>query len=751
MPRFVIEGVVQGVGFRPFVYRLAKRYGLKGYVKNLGDSVEICINRNKPGFWEGLKAEKPPLAAIATIREVEGEEEDYDAFQILESSSGSSQGSSLPPDLALCQNCERELFNPADRRYLYPFTVCTDCGPRFSIIERLPYDRANTSMAEFELCGLCSKEYTSPESRRFKAEPTACPKCGPLYRLYRGKKEVETDNPVRETAYQLEKGKILAVKGVGGVHLACLATDNGAVGKLRRRVGREHKPLAIMARDLGTARRIALIDREEKKLLAGIRRPILVLKKRGSEISENVSPGLHTIGIMLAYSGLHHILFHHMTEPALIMTSCNPPGEPMAIENNRVLNLGYHDYALLHDRRIVNRVDDSVVRMVRGRRAFIRRSRGYVPPPVELKRGGITVLALGAEENVAPCLLSGGRAYTAQYIGRTSSPENLVFLKSSADRIMELTGVDEIDAIASDLHPEFQTTKLAGEMAEMLGSGSAQIQHHEAHIASVAAEKGLERGIGIALDGFGYGSDGKAWGGEVFYFVEENYQRVGSIGSFPLIGGDAAVKRPLRIAAGLLLEEGKDKGLKAIHELGMSRREAEVVVRQWERNLNVFSCSSMGRTLDAISAMLGVCAGRTYEGEPAMKLESLAAEGEAKLEMPVEMGREEGMEVLQASRIAKACWDYLKAGESKKNIASSAQSALAVGMARIALGKAGEHGVDTVALSGGVAYNEAIVGAIEEFLSARGVELCTNEKVAPGDNGLSLGQGYLARQRMEER
>ncbi len=748
MPRIVIKGVVQGVGFRPFVYRLAKRFKLKGYVKNLGDSVEVYIHRESPEFIDALREEKPPLAEIESIEIIQGEEKSYSEFLILESSSEALYGSSLPPDLALCDACLKEIFDSRDRRYLYPFTVCTDCGPRFSIIEALPYDRENTSMKSFRLCEKCLKEYTSPESRRFKAEPIACADCGPSYELYRGRKKVNAEEPVRKAAELLQEGKILAVKGTGGTHLACLATSDETVKELRSRLKREKKPFAVMVRDMKAAKRVAFVGKEEEMLLESMERPIMLLRKRGREISELVAPEIHTLGIMLPYAGVHHLLFNYLSSPALVMTSCNAPGEPMAVENEAVIELGFHDYALLHNRRIVNRIDDSVVRVVRGKRAFIRRSRGYVPRPVLLKTEGIPVLALGAEENVTACLLLGKKAYLTQYIGKTTTPSTLEFLEESVKRMRALSGAEELEAVACDFHPGFQTTLFAKAFAEEIGAELIKIQHHEAHIASVAAEKGLEEGIGIALDGFGYGFNGEAWGGEIFFFSGSDFERVGSIKSFPLIGGDTAVKNPLRIAAGLLLDEMKGEIREVLMDLGMDSFEADIILKQYIKGFNVFRCTSFGRVLDAVSALLGVCRRRSYQGEPAMKLESFALGGEPKLEMPVEVDKEGKIEALNAGKLLKACWDYMNSGENSGDIAASAQRALAEGMAELAARKAEEYGVKNIALSGGVAYNEAIVSFMEEKFSSEGLELYLNEEVARGDNGLSLGQGYLARLRL---
>ena len=751
--RLLIRGVVQGVGFRPFVYRIATRLGVRGYVRNRGNSVEVLAIGDVARFIACLKEELPPLAEIHSIEELPaGDKDHYDGFLVLESSQEGGRGSVIPPDVAICNACLKEIFDPGDRRYMYPFTVCTDCGPRFAIIEALPYDRENTTMRDFSMCNACAEEYSNPGDRRFHAEPIACPKCGPGYELYKGESRVEVDNAIREAARLLDEGYIVAIMGLGGTHLAAKVTEDEPIERLRRASRRPEKPFAIMARDIEAARLFANISEAEEKLLLSPQRPIVLLQKReDSPLSPLVAPGLSNVGIMLPYTGVHHLLFHHSKEPALIMTSANVPGEPMAITREEVLSLGYQDYSLVHNRRIRNRVDDSVLKLVAGSTAYLRRSRGYVPMPIELNlefEGA--VLALGAEENVAGCVLSGKRAFLTQYIGDTKKLPTLEFLRQACSTLMELNTVDELACIARDLHPEFATSKLAEELASLYCCEIMQVQHHHAHIAALLAEAGEKELVGIAIDGFGYGEDGRAWGGEVLYCSGHEFSREAHLEYNPAPGGDMATRYPLRMLAGILypLYSGEEL-VELLSSLGMREGEANVVARQLERGFNIVETSSMGRVLDAVAALLGVCRTRTYEGEPAIKLEAFAVKGKPELEMPVEIRREDSLKVLDTSCIIAKALEYLREGKRREDIAASAQAALASGIAMLAVAAAERHGVDKIGVTGGVAYNDAIVRRIKEEVEREGFTLLQHRVAPPGDGGIALGQCYIAAKRIE--
>ena len=752
--RFIVRGVVQGVGFRPFVYRVARKLGIRGYVRNRGNSVEILAIGRVERFIDRLKEELPPLAEIHSIQELPvGESAEYEDFVVLRSARRGGEGSVIPPDVAICDACLEEMFDTSDRRYMYPFTVCTDCGPRYAIIEALPYDRKNTTMRDFAMCKRCASEYMNPEDRRFHAEPVACPRCGPSYELYKDKQRLEVSDPICEAARLIDDGYIVAVMGLGGTHLAAKVTEDEPLIKLREASHRPEKPFAIMARDLEAAKLFAHVGEEEERLLLSPQRPIVLLRRRSaSPLSPLVAPGLHNVGIMLPYTGVHHLLFHYSSQPAFIMTSANLPGEPMAITPKDVLSLRYQDYSLVHNRRIGNRVDDSVLKPVAGRAAFLRRSRGYVPLPIELElKYEHAVLAVGAEENVAGCLLLGGRAFLTQYIGDTKKMRTLEFLDQACSTLMKLNRVEKPGCVVRDLHPEFATSKLAKKIASRYRCSLLEVQHHHAHVASLLAETGVEEMVGIAVDGFGYGSDGRAWGGEVLYCSGSRFSREAHLEYHPAPGGDASARYPMRMLAGILYKRySGDELCELLISLGVREGEANVVVRQLDRRFNVVETSSMGRVLDAIAALLGVCRKRTYEGEPAIKLEALALKGKAKLEMPVQIGREGDAMVLDTGSIVAKALEYLQEGERCEDIAASAQAVLAESMAKLAVRAAERRGVERIGISGGVAYNDAIVRRVKEEVEKEGFTLLQHRLAPPGDGGIALGQCYIAAKRMEE-
>ncbi|MCK4885551.1 carbamoyltransferase HypF, partial [Candidatus Bathyarchaeota archaeon] len=557
-----VSGIVQGVGFRPFIYRIAVKNGLVGYVRNRGDAVvEIVAEGKKTNivqFLEDLKAEKPPLAQIYNITtDYKAEEGGFNEFRIIKSSGEAElSGSVIPPDVSICDKCLRELRDTKNRRFNYFFITCTDCGPRYTIINRLPYDRPNTTMQKFQMCNYCSREYGDPSNRRFHAQTVACPKCGPRTYLSSNRGEqIESEDPIREAGRLLEEGSIVAIKGNGGFHIATATTKAEPVARLRKDKHRKQKPFAIMAPELETVRSFAEVSPWEAKLMTSYRKPIVLLKKRSDYyLSELISPGLHSVGVMLPYTGLQVMLFDKVKEPAFVMTSANPPSEPIVIGNAEVIKkLGSTvDYFLLHNRTIAQRCDDSVVRFHGENPYIIRRSRGYAPEPIQLK---VTfegcVLAVGGELNVTSCLLLQNRAFISQHFGDVENLETLRFMKDSIDHLIKLTN-GKVEVVACDLHPKFTSTKLAQDLGNKLECQVVQIQHHHAHIAALMAEWNVDEMVGITCDGFGYGSDGTAWGGEVLYCNREGFRRVGHLESQPMVGGDLATIYPLRMAAGIL-------------------------------------------------------------------------------------------------------------------------------------------------------------------------------------------------------
>ncbi|RLG56050.1 MAG: carbamoyltransferase HypF, partial [Thermoproteota archaeon] len=529
-----VTGIVQGVGFRPFIYRLAVSHGLVGFVQNRGDAtVFIVVEGDESSirrFMREIREKKPPLARIfsleAKLTESRGE---FSRFEIRRSSSKRSRRASIiPPDVSICDDCIREMRDHSDRRYSYFFITCTNCGPRFTVIEKLPYDRPNTTMIDFQMCSHCRKEYENPLDRRFHAQTIACPACGPrAYLTDKSGEEIDVEDPVREVGKLLDEGHVVAVKGIGGFHLATATTISEPILRLRAAKHRRQKPFAIMARDLDAVKTFAEVTPPEEAALKSYMRPIVLLKKSESYyLSDQISPGLHTVGVMLPYTGMHIMMFDWSREPAFVMTSANPPDEPIVKDNSEAIRkLGsIVDYFLLHNRRIAQRCDDSVLRVVAGSPALIRRSRGYAPAPIELRRElKAEVLALGGEKRVTSCILAGRRCFASQHIGDVEKLETLRYLREATGHLLKLVGA-EPSVIACDLHPAFHTTRLARRLAEELGVPLERVQHHHAHIASLMAEKGLDELVGLSCDGYGYGPGGKAWGGEVLYCSREGYR-----------------------------------------------------------------------------------------------------------------------------------------------------------------------------------------------------------------------------------
>ncbi len=563
-----VTGIVQGVGFRPFVYRLAVENSLAGYVRNRGDAgVEILVEgdgQNIKNFMSDLTEKKPPLAQIDSVKSVEiSSKNEYNKFAIIKSSEEAAQsGSIIPPDIAICNECLAELRDPKNVRYEYFFITCTNCGPRFTIIEHLPYDRENTTMREFPLCGFCQKEYTDPKNRRFHAQTVACPPCGPIaYLTTKNGEPVSVKDPVREAGKLLSEGNVLAIKGYGGFHIAASIIRDAPLERLRATKHRSQKPFAIMARNLEAAKSFAEVSSEEEELLSSPARPIVLLNKsQNYNLSPLVAPNLHNLGVMLPYTGLHFMLFDQVDDSAFVMTSANPPNQPIVKENDQALKTlgGTVDYFLFHNRKIAHRCDDSVMRVHGAHPMFLRRSRGYAPAPIRLKaKSKRCVVGLGGELNNTACVLVDDKAFISQHIGDVENVETRAFLQEATNHLYQLTNCHS-EAVVCDLHPKFTTTALAKEMAETDGSPFLQVQHHHAHAAALMAEHGLEEAVTVVCDGYGYGTDGEAWGGEVLFCTRESteFMRLGHLEPQPLLGGDVASRFPLRVAVGMLDKAG---------------------------------------------------------------------------------------------------------------------------------------------------------------------------------------------------
>jgi hydrogenase maturation protein HypF len=748
----LVKGVVQGVGFRPFVYRLATDKGLSGFVQNRGDAgVKIVVQgefSQLNSFIQDLKNEKPPSSQISDIIvDYKNENLEYSTFKIESSyTGGEERGSIIPPDISICDKCVNELENKKDRRYRYFFVTCTDCGPRYTLIKNLPYDRVNTSMNSFKMCSECYKEYGSRNDRRFHAQTNACPKCGPQLELTNNKGEsLGLINELTKVGQLLDEGNIFAVKGNGGFHLICSAFNSKPLLKLRRVKHRKAKPFAVMVRNIDTIKKIAYVNEFEVNLLKSPAKPIVLLKKIEDPFLSNlISPGLDTIGIMLPYSGLHEIIFDVTKESVLVMTSANPPNEPIVIDNDEAIKkLGnVVDYFLLHNRNIEQRCDDSVIRLIKGKKVFLRRSRGYAPTPLFLKiTNSYDVLALGAELNVTCCILEGTRAYLSQHIGDIETPETLTFLENTVKHLLDLTHA-KTEVIACDLHPAFNTTFLAKRLSEKWKIPMVQVQHHHAHLCKLMSEYGINETIGIVCDGYGYGSDGGAWGGEIIKSNLQKFKRLGHLQDQPMPGGDLATKYPIRMVAGILDREIdiEDFLNEKARYLPHGKKEVEIITKQIKMSKTPVT-SSCGRILDAISAMLNVCSERTYEGEPAMKLEAIASMGKDCLELEPQIKNG----IIDTTYLIKNIYETQKKGDMQvSDLALSAQSYLARSLAELAVECAISDGITSIGFTGGVACNSYITNVIRLAVENNGLEFLSHDKVPPGDGGISLGQAIVA-------
>ncbi len=723
--KLLIKGTVQGVGFRPTVYRVAKSLGLKGHVKNKGSEVEVLLDKDADEFLKKLRENLPPLADIASV-EKEKEEVHAEDFEIVESSDGERESSTIPVDTALCDDCVEELKDENDKRHDYAFINCTNCGARYSAIYSLPYDREKTAMDQFPMCEDCREEYEEPMDRRFHAQTTSCPECGPEYTLYdENKKEM---GGIEEFVEKVEKGKIGVAKSWGGMHIVCKLEK---IPELREKYHRPQKPFAIMLPDLETTKQYAKVERED--VLTGPRRPIMVYEKKESkkEVLDHAAPGLPTVGIMLPYTGLHHLLFEKGDFEALVMTSANPPGEPMVIDNEEAFELPF-EFFLLHNRNIVNRIDDSLIRTHGENKAIIRRSRGFVPSSYPFEENEI--MAAGADKSGCLALSTDGRLYASQYLGDLKSYSASKFYEDTAEYLMSLLGIDEVDSVGVDLHPKYQSRKLGMNFAERFDAEVFEIQHHWAHGASLLLEHDLEEIVTIAVDGTGYGEDGNSWGGEILYCNKEKYERKKHLEPFPMLGGERAIEEPKRLM--YAIQKGED--LEGEH---FSGNKARVLDDLMEESVKT---TSLGRLLDAVAAGLDVCNKRTYEGEPAMKLEKILMEGEDEKEYHVEIG----------NRSIKTLQPYIQMLNddlAKKEKAFSYVKSVSEAMAEAAIEACENKGIENIGISGGVSYNRPIVETIRSYLKKNGYGLLVHEDLPNGDMGIPFGQAVIASNKLNRK
>ncbi len=735
-----VRGVVQGVGFRPFVWRLATRAGLTGRVRNRSGVVEIVVEgapEELDGFCRALEEEAPALARVEGVCWHDVPLVGFTNFEVDASVTRPGGDRLIPPDVATCTECLRELFDPADRRYRYPFINCTDCGPRFTIIESLPYDRERTSMRRFPLCEDCAREYADPADRRFHAEPVACPACGPTLSLLDAGGEPVAGDPIEEAARLLRDGRIVAIKGLGGFHLACDATNAEAVAELRRRKSRPDKPFAVMVAAIDDARERFALSIDEEAALASPRAPIVLVEDRGTLASE-VAPGYRRQGAMLPSTPLHHLLLRAAALP-LVMTSGNAADEPICIDNAEALDrLGaVADAFLVHDREIVARYDDSVVRVWRGGFVVMRRARGCAPAPVELPSETLPTLGTGAELHGAFCLSNGTRAYLSQHIGDLDTEESLAAYRDALERYERMFGIAPV-LVAHDLHPDLLTTRLA----QGMDLPTVAVQHHHAHVAAVMAEYRLEGPvIGVAFDGLGLGTDGAAWGGEFLVCDATKAERAGHLRSVALPGGDAAVRNPWRMA----LAHAEDAGVadEARKLVRPPEEEAELVLAQIRSGVDVPVTSSVGRLFDAVAALAGLVERATYEGHPAMALEQ-AAEGGATREYDFDVVSGNGGVLLDARPLVAAVVRDLRRGRPVGSVAGRFHRTIAAATLEVCRAIRGATGLGRVCLGGGVFQNDLLSSDLVARLETVGFEVFLPRQAPAGDGGIALGQVLVA-------
>ena len=736
--RLRVSGIVQGVGFRPFVYGLATGMSLGGFVGNDTDGVFIEVEGGAAAlevFAASLEASIPPAARIQRI-EVEDIQSTGDtSFRIVASHHAETGTALVSPDLRTCDDCLRELHDSYDRRFAYPFINCTNCGPRFTITERTPYDRPNTTMRPFDMCDACLAEYRDPLDRRFHAQPNACAECGPMVRAI-----PSSENPIEDARRRIAEGEVVAVKGLGGFHLACDATSDDAVARLRERKGRVDKPFAVMVSGLETARSIAYIDADEVRLLTSRERPIVLLAERArADVSELVAPGNGHIGVMLPYTPLHDLLI----EPGdvWVMTSGNLSEEPIVTRNDEAVErLGtLTDSYLIHDREIHVPCDDSVMRVLDGAEYPIRRSRGYAPFPVPLPFESPPILATGGELKATFCLAAGRDGFMSQHIGDMENLETLDAFTHAFDHFVDLFRI-EPELIATDLHPGYLSTR----WAERQNIPVMKVQHHHAHIASVMAEHGvLDPVIGFSFDGTGFGSDGTIWGGEILVADYAGFERVGHLKATPLPGGDGAVRHPSRMALSYLHTANIPWGDRLPPVAALSHNERTLLETQLERGINTIPTTSMGRLFDAVSAIAGVRQETNYEAQAAIELEALIEDSEGGAYAFGIVDRGDSL-VIDPSPVLVAIVDDVMAGRSVGAIAARFHRSVASVILETAERIRRRTGLTTVGLSGGVFQNVTLTHAARAALVGKDFNVLLHRLVPPNDGGLALGQAVIA-------
>ncbi|MBN2429370.1 MAG: carbamoyltransferase HypF [Deltaproteobacteria bacterium] len=745
--RILIEGVVQGVGFRPFVYRIAMECRVSGWVLNDGRGVSIeaegaagAVER----FIGALREEAPPLASISSFEVVDLPVRKDSGFQIRESLPGESRVAQISPDTDVCPDCLRELFSPQDRRFRYPFINCTNCGPRYSIVTGIPYDRPKTTMSSFVMCPPCRDEYENPASRRFHAQPNACPDCGPSLQLYDAQGQpVERDDLIATVAGFLKQGKIVAIKGLGGYHLAVNATDDEAVAELRKRKARDEKPFALMASDVEKVASFAEVSAAEKSLLESVERPIVLLhQKKKHGLSPLIAPRNRFFGVMLPYTPLHYLLLQENFQ-ALVMTSGNLSEEPIAFEDGdarqRLSDIA--DYFLVHNRDIHTRTDDSIIRVMSGRPLVLRRSRGYVPRSVFLPRSQTSVLAVGAELKNTVCFTKGDQAILSHHIGDLKNQE--VF-SSFEKTIGHLGGILETkpEVIAYDMHPDYYSAVYA---ADAEYGVKIPVQHHHAHLASCLAENNVEEeAIGVIFDGTGYGTDGHIWGGEFLTGNAESFERAGHFAYLPMPGGDAATQEPYRMALSYLYRAfGKNIPVLPFLD-GVPGSTIRLLQQMMDKGVNSPMTSSCGRLFDAVGALVGLRQKVSYEGQAALELEMAISVETEDGSYPFSLVEEDGMMIFEPSTLIRAIVEEVQSQEDAGRISARFHNTLALMVLEACKRIRERTGLAVAALSGGVFQNLYLTEKTLAALEEGGFRVLTHSVVPPNDGGLALGQAVIA-------
>jgi hydrogenase maturation protein HypF len=758
-----VSGQVQGVGFRPFVYRLAHELGLAGWVCNDSGGVEIAVEGERPQVMrliERLQSEPPALARVEKVTHDLGQASSgLQGFSITASKTGRVQ-TGITPDMAICPDCLAELFNPADRRYRHPFINCIHCGPRYTLTARLPYDRANTSMEEFAQCPDCQREYDYPATRRFHAQPNACPVCGPQLQLYDGHwQPVTTDDPIAASAARIGVGQVVAVKGVGGFHLVCDAHNAATVARLRGGKQREEKPFAVMVLNTASARRYAEFSANETLLLETGERPIVLLHKTVAcdEELPGIVPGLSGIGLMLPYTPLHYLLFHellgkpdglewlqHAAPIALVMTSANPGGEPLVKDDAEARESlsGLAQAFLSHDRGILHRCDDSVMKWQGDAPVFVRRARGYTPRRIVLSFAGPSILACGAWLKNTVCLTRGNEAFVSQHIGDLDHAGTRAMLEET---VAHLSGILDVQpqAVAHDLHPDFYSTQFAQAYAAQRDLPIFAVQHHHAHIAAICAEHCVsEPVLGLALDGVGLGTDGGAWGGELLRVEGAGFERLGHLATLVMPGGDRAAREPWRMAAAVLFDLDRAQQIASRFPVQAG---AQMVTGMLQRKLNCPATSSMGRYFDAAAGLLGVSEIQGYEGQAAMLLEGLAERhGEvAALDDGYTITGENNLDFRPLLKALADCRDASYG-------AALFHATLAAGLIAWVKRAAAKYDLGHVALGGGCFLNNLLSQALTAALTMHGLRVLTAQQLPPNDGGISLGQASIVLQSINQ-